>query len=116
MKLEQINEMIEWGKEEKQPDFAEFIEFIRDRHADQKPIIVAEDDVETEYTLYRIILHYKKPFPDFDVSLYFVKDGNKDKRIRFAWEYTYMDKFKKIADNMFCITGETGKETFIRLK
>ena len=116
MKLEQINEMIEWGKEEKQPDFAEFIEFIRDRHADQKPIIVAEDDVETEYTLYRIILHYKKPFPDFDVSLYFVKDGNKDKRFRFAWEYTYMDKFKKIADNMFCITGENGKETIIRLK
>ena len=28
----------------------------------------------------------------------------------------FSTKFKKIADNTFCITGENGKETIIRLK
>lgn len=33
---EEIKTMIEWGTELNQPDFVEFIEFIRDRCADKK--------------------------------------------------------------------------------
>ncbi len=113
---EETSGLIEWGKEEKQPDFVEFIEFIRDRYADKQPIVVKKNGVENELVLFNIILSFKKPFPDFDVILQYFVDEKKKKLSSFRWEYTYMDRFKKAADNTFCITDENGEETIIRLK
>lgn len=111
-----INTMIEWGKEEKQPDYVEFVEFLRDRHADKKPVVVEQDGGETEFVIYDIIFLYRKPFPDFDLSVQYLIDEKTKKRAKFNWNYAYMHMFKKIGKDAFSITTEYGKVSTIRCK
>ena len=69
-----INTMIEWGKEENQLDYVEFVEFLKDCHADKKPVVVEENGTVTEFVLCDIIFLFKKPFHDFDISLQYYVD------------------------------------------
>lgn len=111
-----INAMIEWGKEENQPDYVEFVEFLRDCHADKKPVVVEENGTGTEFVLCDIIFMFKKPFHDFDISLQYYVDEAKKKRGSVSFDYTFMDKFKKLGDRKFLFTGEDGREAVIRGK
>lgn len=113
---EESNLLIEWGKEEGQPDFAEFVDFIRDRKKAKEPIVVEVDGVKTEFVLQNVVYIYRKPFPDFDVFIYYFEDEKKKKYGMFFWRYTYMNRFKKLDDGKFCVTDEDGKETIVRRK
>ena len=117
---EEIKTMIEWGTELKQPDFVEFIEFIRDRHADKKTIVVDTEGSQFEGEIGNIYIFFRKPFPDFDLSIHFVltekEKKEKTRRGRFRWDYTYMHMFKKIGENKFHITAEESPEATIWLK
>ena len=117
---EELQDMIEWGTECNQPDFVEFIEFIRDRYADKKTIVIDTEGVQTEGELFRVFPFYKKAFPDFDLSFFFKltdkEKKEKTKREYFSWKYTYMHMIKKIGENKFHITSEESPEATIWLK
>lgn len=117
---EEIKTMIEWGTELNQPDFVEFIEFIRNRRADKKTIVVDTEGTQFEGEIERIFIFFRKPFPDFDLSFFFhltdEEKKAKTKRYDFSWDYTYMHMFKKIGENKFHITAEESPEATIWLK
>lgn len=108
--------LIEWGKEEGQLDFVEFVEFLRDKKATQEPVVVEENGTMTEFPLRNIYFMFRKPFPDFDLTIQYLIDEKKKELGEFDWDYTYMNRFKKLGDGKFCVTDEDGKETIIRSK
>ena len=111
-----INTMIEWGTELNQPDFVDFLKFVLAAYEEKKIVIFEQECGETEVELDTPCLSFKKPFPDFDVVLFGHKIGEKIFSTNFKWEYTYMERFKKVGDSKFCITDEDGKETIVRYK
>lgn len=117
---EEIKTMIEWGTELNQPEFVEFIEFLRDRYEDKKTIVVDTEGTQTEGEIKSIYIFYRKPFPDFDLSFFYQitekEKKEKSKRYHFRWNYTYMHMFKKIGENKFHITAEESPEATIWLK
>lgn len=117
---EEIKTMIEWGTELNQPEFVEFIEFIRDRYEDKKTIVVDTEGTQFEGEIDKIFIFYRKPFPDFDLCFFYQltekEKKEKSKRFRFRWDYTYMHMFKKIGKNKFYITAEESPEATIWLK
>ena len=111
-----FNTMIEWGEEENQPDFVEFLKHFRESYKEKKPVIIEQDGVETEVVMSSPVLSFKKPFPDFDISFIYFKDEKKKKLALFSWDYTYMHMIKKIGDNKFHITAEESPEATIWFK
>ena len=108
--------MIEWGEEEKQSDFVEFIKRIRDAYNDKKPIIIEQDGVEAEIEINIPVLNFKKPFPDFDMALMYKRDDKKKPTGSFRWRVTYMHMIKKIDENKFHITAEESPEGTVTFK
>lgn len=117
---EEIETMIEWGTELKQPEFVEFIEFLRDRYEDKKHIVVDTEGTQTEGEIERLFFFFRKPFLDFDISFHFLltekEKKDKSRRGHFRWNYTYMHMVEKIGDNKFHITAEESPEATIWLK
>ena len=62
------------------------------------------------------IFDYKKPFPDIDIALFYKKNDKKNSLAMFKWDYTYMNKIKKIGDNKFRIISEESSEGTILFK
>ena len=108
MKEKEIQDLLEWGKEEKQSDFVELVQFFRDRRADKKNIIVDYDGKKIEGYLNSYSFRYKKPFPDFDFSFWIG-----DEEISVILPYTYMEMVKKVDKNEFVVETEKGKEAVI---
>ncbi len=111
MKENQIMELIEWGKEENQQDFVDFVNFCRERRADQKTVIVEMDGEIRELPVEKYEFWYKKPFQDFDFCIIY----NKFKDM-VDLPYTGMKLITKIGDNSFQIKTENDKSAVIRLK
>lgn len=111
MKENEIVELIEWGKEENQPDFVEFINFCKDRRADQKIIIVEMDGEVKELPVEKLIFTYKKPFRDFDFCFIY---NNYKSMVKLA--YTGMRLITKIGENAFRVDTENGNSAIIKLK
>lgn len=113
---DEFNTMIEWGEEENQPDFVDFIKHIRDAYKEKKPVIVEQNGVETELVMSCPVLYFKKPFPDFDIAFTYFKDDKKKSYASFSWRYTYMHMIKKIGEKKFHITAEESPEATIWFK
>ena len=117
MIIDDFNTMIEWGEEENQPDFVEFLKLFCEAMTEKKPVIVEQDGVETEIILKQMGgLNFKKPFPDFDISFFYQKNDKKKSLAAFTWKYTYMHMIKKIGENKFHITAEESPEATILFK
>ena len=62
MKENEIEDLIAWGKEEKQPEFLEFLDFCRECRADRKTIIVEMDGEIRELPMEVFLFDYKNIF------------------------------------------------------
>ena len=40
MRIDEFNTLIEWGEEENQPDFVEFVKLVREAYTEKKPVVV----------------------------------------------------------------------------
>ena len=111
MKENEIEDLIAWGKEEKQSEFLEFVNFCRECRADRKTIIVEMDGKIRKLPMEVFLFDYKKPFPDFDFTIFYNKYND-----MVALDCTGMKLIKKIGENAYRIETEEGKCALIRLK
>ena len=111
MNEKQIAELIAWGKEEKKPDFVDFVTFCKDRRADHKTVIVEMDGEIKELPVEKYEFWYKKPFQDFDFCIIYNNFKN-----MVDLPYTDMSLITKIGDNAYQVRTENGKSAVIRLK
>ena len=51
MRIDEFNTLIEWGEEENQPDFVEFVKLVREAYTEKKPVVVEQNGVETEMVI-----------------------------------------------------------------
>ena len=112
---DEFNTLIEWGEEENQPDFVEFVKLVREAYTEKKPVVVEQNGVETEMVI-SPGFHFKKPFPDFDFYFLYYTDDKKKKLATVSWHYTYMYMIKKIGENKFHITAEESPEGTVLFK
>ncbi len=111
MKENEIAALIEWGKEEKQSDFLGFVNFCIENRASKNLIEVEMDGERKEFPLEVFWFDYKKPFPDFDFTIFYDKYNG-----MVSLPYTEMKLIKKIDENAYRIETEKGKCAIIRLK
>ncbi len=111
MKENEIATLIEWGKEEKQSEFVEFVNFCVECRANRKIIIVEMDGEIRELPLEFFSFDYRKPFDDFDFIIF-----PSDFRNNIRLLYTSMNLIKKIGENIYHVETTKGKSAIIRLK
>lgn len=113
---EELEYLITWAKDDKQSDCADFLTFIKDRNKDKKLLVLEENGGTTNFVVESVFLHYKRPFPDFDIVLFYEDENGVEIKEPFVWKYTYMHMIKKLGENAFSIEadgneyGERSKE------
>ena len=122
---EELEYMITWAKEEKQSDCAELLTLIKDRCKDKKILVLEENGETMNFIIDKVFLHFKRPFPDFDILLFYQDENGAKIDKPLVWNYTYMHMIKKLKENTFSIEADGNefgersterKSSIIRLK
>ena len=122
---EELEYMITWAKEDNQTDCAELLTFIKDRSKDKKTLVLEENGEILNFIIDKVFLKFKRPFPDFDILLFYEDENGVKIDKALVWNYTYMHMIKKLKENTFSIEADGNefgeksterKSSIIRLK